>query len=400
MANNLTVTRIEHRAQLAEVEAEWDLLLKRTDVASPFVTPGWQMAWLDTYGVAHHPFVLVARDSGILIGLWPLARRRRGLFRVLEPIGAGRSDWLDIPVVPERRAEVLSAFVEHLGRCRRMWDVIEHRDVLVDSPSIAALESLCSSGKIRLRRQQRTIAPYLALAGTWEQFLDSKRGKFRSNLKYYRRLPERSGQRLTTGRMPWGADDVAVDDLAAIERRSWKVRDGNLKVSTQTGREFYRRFCRYFSGRGSLEVWSAAIDSVPVAFILNIIYQGKCYHYNTCYDEAFAHISPGVLLHAEAIADAFGRGLTEYDFLSGDEPYKQRWCSNRRGIEHLTLFHWGVASLAAQAALVEARWALRRSSTLTRGRQRVLSLARKILRRGSERTGVAAVDRQTNQSRQ
>jgi len=386
MANNLTVTRIEQRAQLAEVEAEWDQLLERTDVASPFLTPGWQMAWLDTYGAEHQPFVLVARDAGTLVGLWPLARRARGPFRVLEPIGAGRSDWLDIPVVPERRADVLSAFLEYLGRHRRAWDLIEHRDVLVDSPSIAALESLCGDGGIRIRRQSRTVAPYLALTGTWEQFLDSKRGKFRSNLKYYRRLPERNGQKLTSGRVTWSDRTLTVDDLASIELRSWKARDGNLKVSTEAGRAFYRRFCDYLASRGSLEVWSAAIDGEPVAFILNIIFQGKCYHYNTCYDERFGNISPGVLLHAEAIANAYERDLTEYDFLSGDEPYKDRWCSHRRSIEHLTLFHSGAASLVAQGALVEARWALKRSTTLSRGRQRVLASARRILRRAPERT--------------
>jgi CelD/BcsL family acetyltransferase involved in cellulose biosynthesis len=279
----------------------------------------------------------------------------------------------------------LSAFLIYLDRHRQAWDLVEHRDVLADSPTVAALESLCGGGRIRIRRQQRTIAPYLALAGTWEQFLDSKRAKFRSNLKYYRRLPERSGQRLTSRRLAWGVDHVAVDDLAAIERRSWKARDGNLKVSTTTGLEFYRRFCDYLAARGSLDVWCAAIDGAPIAFILNIIYRGKCYHYNTCYDERFGHISPGVLLHADAIADAYQRGLAEYDFLSGDEPYKDRWCSHRRAIEHLALFHSGATSVAARAALVEARWALRRSSMLTRGRQRVLSSARRLFRRDAER---------------
>ena len=380
------MTCIEQRTELALLEGEWDKLLEQSDVACPFLTPGWQMAWLDTYGAAHRPFILVAREAGDLVGLWPLVRRWRGLFRVLEPIGAGRSDWLDIPVVTNRRPEVLSAFLGYLAGRRRAWDLIEHRDVLAESPSIAALQSLCSTGRIRVRRQPRTISPYLALAGTWEQFLDSKRARFRSNLKYYRRLPERSGQRLTIRRLPWrGEEDVAVHDLASIELRSWKARGGNLKVSTKAGREFYRRFCGYLAGRGWLDVWSAEIDDIGIAFVLNIIYRGKCYHYNTCYDENFGHISPGLLLHAEAIADAFGRKLSEYDFLSGDEPYKERWCSDRRGIEHLSLFHLGPVSIAAQAALVEVRWALRRSEILSRGRQHLLSMFRRISRRVAQK---------------
>jgi CelD/BcsL family acetyltransferase involved in cellulose biosynthesis len=321
----------------------------------------------------------VARSAGALVGVWPLARRRRGVFRVLEPIGAGRSDWLDVPVVPAHRNDVLAAFAGYLLRHRRSWDLVDHRDVLIDSPSLSAFAAVAGSG-VSLRRDTRTIAPYLPLTGTWESFLGTKRPKFRSNLKYYRRLPARSGQQLTLRRLPWGAEDVTIDPLAEIERRSWKARDGNVKLATTTGREFYRRFCEYFASRGQLDLWIAEIDSVPVAFVLNIAYGGKIYHYNTCYDEKFGHISPGVLLHADAIADAYSRGLAEYDFLSGDEPYKARWCSERRSIDHVVLFHRGVASRAAEALLVEARWALRRSEVLIKARQRVLATARRLLR--------------------
>lgn len=381
MLSDLTVTRIEQRAQLAELEGEWDKLLERTDVASPFLTPGWQMAWLDTYGAAHRPFVLAARRAGELVGLWPLALRRRGPFRVLEPVGAGRSDWLDVPVLTHQREAVLSAFLRYLVEHRSAWDLIEHRDVLTESPSIPTLEALCREGSIRLRRHPRTVAPYLTVAGSWEQFLDSKRAKFRSNLKYCRRLAERNGQRLHIHRLLRGDSDDTVDDLAAVELRSWKAREGNLKVSTPVGREFYRRFCRYFARRGCLEVWSADLDGSPVAFLVNIIHTGKCYHYNGWYDEKYAHISPGLLLHAEAIGEAFERKFREYDFLSGNEPYKERWCNGRRGIDHLAFFHRRPASLAAHAALVEVRWALRRSEMLSRGRHWLLSTMRRVVRR-------------------
>lgn len=377
----LEVTRLGTRQQLVELEAEWERLLQRTDVASPFLTPGWQLAWLDTYGVRHQPYVLVARHRGELLGLWPLARRRRGPFTVLEPIGAGRSDWLDVPTVREQRQAVLSAFVEYLEEHKREWDLLELRDVLSESPSIPLLAGCTGLGRVRLERRQRTVAPFLPIAGTWEQFLASKRSKFKSNIKYYRRLPEREGKRLDIYRVQdWDAE-AAVEVLAVIERRSWKAKTGNLKVSTPVGKEFYRRFCDYFAARDALDLWRADLDGVPAAFVLNIVYGGKCYHYNTCYDEASGYISPGLLLHSEAISLAFERGLREYDFLSGDEPYKERWCSAHRTIDHLALFHTSPVSRAAYATLVELKWTLRRSQTLKHARQRVLSVVRQVRRR-------------------
>jgi CelD/BcsL family acetyltransferase involved in cellulose biosynthesis len=381
MVPSLTVTCIEDRAQLRALESEWEGLLARTDVASPFLIPGWQFAWLETYGKQRRIFVLIARDGGELVGLWPLGIRRRGLFRVLEPLGAGRSDWLDVPVLPSHRNVVLSAFLGYLASHRGKWDLLDLRDILADSPTVGALAPLCDEQRIRLRQQPRTISPYLSLAGTWEQFLQSKRPKFRSNLKYYRRLPEREGHTLEIRRVPWIDADDPVAVLGAIERRSWKAREGNLKVSTPLGAEFYRRFCRYLATKGLLEIWRADFDGAPMAFVLNIVHGGKVYHYNTCYDEQVANFSPGLLLHSEAISDAFERRLSEYDFLSGDEPYKERWCSDRRSIVHLALSHRGVGSSAAHAALIEARWRLRRSERLVRNRQKLLAVARRIGRR-------------------
>jgi len=381
MGPELTITRLQQRAELVQLEEDWERLLGRTDVASPFLTPGWQLAWLDTYGVAHRLFVLTARRGQELVGLWPLIARRRGTFRVLEPIGAGRSDWLDVLAVDENREEVLSAFVRYLVESRSEWDLIEHRDVLSESPTIRVMETLCVSEGVHLRRQPRTVAPYLAIIGRWEQFLDAKRAKFRSNLKYYRRLAERDGRHLDICQRPWTDGAEAMDRLADIERKSWKARAGNLKISTPLGREFYRRFCHYFAGRGQLDLWYAELDASPVAFLINIIYAGKCYHYNTCYEERYAYISPGLLLHAEAIGDAFARELREYDFLSGDEAYKDRWSSHRREIQHLAFYNDRPTSLGAFLVLVWARWTFRRSQILRRGRARLLSATRKLLRR-------------------
>src|SRR5262245_47979804 len=108
---NLRVARLDTREALAALRPEWEDLLDRTDVATPFLRPGWQEAWLDTYGVSHRLFVLTVRQGDELVGLWPLGLKRRQVFRVLEPLGAGRSDWLDILTCPTRRPAVMSAFV-------------------------------------------------------------------------------------------------------------------------------------------------------------------------------------------------------------------------------------------------------------------------------------------------
>ena len=383
MTADLEVRRVRDRAAFEALEADWLALAARSDVASPFLTPGWQSAWLDTYGRGHELFVLAAYRGAQLEGLWPLARIRRGAYRVLVPVGAGRSDWLDVLTTAADREAVFGAFAAHLLAARGEWDLIELRDVLENSPSLAAFDALARAQPLHVRRELRTAAPQLTLGGSWEQFLATKRAKFRTNIKYYRRVAEKTHPQFRLARHEWNPAERVVDQLAEVELRSWKAREGNLKISSELGREFYHRFMSYFAKRGELDLWRADGSDKLLAFLVNFRFGGKIYHYNTCFDEAAGPISPGMLMHAEAIQDAFALGLSEYDFLSGDEPYKERWCSGRRDILHLALFHGSPRSRLAFFQLVDARWRLRRSRWLRETRQKLLALVRRLTRRGA-----------------
>src|SRR5262249_8778279 len=239
----LNVVCIESREDLAAIERHWDELVEQADNSSPFVTPAWQRSWLEAYGAGRRPFVLTARRAGRLVAIWPLARRRRGAFQVLEPIGAGRSDWLDVPTLPGERDAALAAFVAWLSANRQRWDLLDVRDILAESATIGCIERLASDGALHMRRERRTVAPYVSLSGTtWNAYLASRSANFRSTLK--RRLKgvgDASGQ--FTIRVEESPDpDAIVDALAKVEAKSWKAQDGNRKLTTAIGRAFYRRF--------------------------------------------------------------------------------------------------------------------------------------------------------------
>jgi CelD/BcsL family acetyltransferase involved in cellulose biosynthesis len=381
MEYEIVVRVFRSRAELERLVPEWEALLMKSDVGSPFLSPGWQFAWLETYGAGRDLFALEARVAGNLVGLWPLARRRCAPgFRVLEPVGAGRSDWLDVLVLPEHREAVLAAFLKELQRWRREWDLLELRDVLEDSPAIGALERLGTAAGLSVRRSIRTVAPYLAARGSWELYLSSKSANFRSSLK--RRIKKAAGP-VTIALLQAPDPRRLVRDFAEVERRSWKEQEGTRKLTTEVGREFYRRFCEYFSAKDWLRIWTASADGSMIAYLVNFEFAGKTYYYNGAYDERVSDLSPGTVLHAAAIEDTFRRQLAEYDFLSGDEGYKDRWATDRRHIHHIVVSSSRPVSVAARALLVDLRWAARRSKRLRAARARVLTLTRRISRGGA-----------------
>lgn len=385
MASDLVITPLEHRAQLVELEDEWNRLLDRTDVGSPFLTPSWQLAWLDTYGASRRPYVLTARRGGEFIGLWPLASRNRGLFRVLEPIGAGPSDWLDVPVLIGDRDATLAAFCRFLAEQRARWDLIDMRNVLAESPTIPVLAACIGDGPLRMRGCARTIAPYLAIQGTWEGYLATRSANFRSSLRRRIRRARATTGGLTAARLECSDPGEIVRVLAHIEQKSWKAREGTRKLTTATGREFYLRFLTAFAARNLLQIWTAEMQGTMVAYLVLFVHRRKCYYYNGAYAEEASDLSPGTLLHAAAIENAFRMGLQEYDFLSGDEPYKNRWCTQSREIHHLALFNERPGSVAAFAALVSARWTLRSSRSLRQTRSWLIAASRRLFRAESDR---------------
>src|SRR5262249_13825303 len=172
--------------------------------------------------------------------------------------------------------------------------------------------------------------------------------------------------------------DAIVDALAKVEAKSWKAQDGNRKLTTAIGRAFYRRVIDAFGRRDLLRIWTATLDGSGIAYLVRFICKGKCYYYNGAYVEDASKLSPGTVLHAAAVQDAFRAGLSEYDFLSGDEPFKERWCTARRDIDHVAVRNDRLMSFAAMSCLVSARWLFRRSKLLRERRAQVLTLIRRL----------------------
>jgi len=56
------------------------------------------------------------------------------------------------------------------------------------------------------------------------------------------------------------------------------------------------------------------------------------YLYNSAFNPAFRHASPGVVLLSELIRSAIEAGLEVFDFLKGDETYKSRLGARRRAL--------------------------------------------------------------------
>jgi CelD/BcsL family acetyltransferase involved in cellulose biosynthesis len=137
--------------------------------------------------------------------------------------------------------------------------------------------------------------------------------------------------------------------------------------ASRTFTAFHVEFARRMLAQNKLYLSVTEMDGVPAAVGYDFVCGTSMYHYQSGFEPAFADERPGWLNLAATLRWAIERGITHFDMLRGDEPYK--------------------ASFAAQSVpLVEIRVAGRRASAVLRhAAWRTQVGVKKIVRQGMSR---------------
>jgi CelD/BcsL family acetyltransferase involved in cellulose biosynthesis len=94
--------------------------------------------------------------------------------------------------------------------------------------------------------------------------------------------------------------------------------------------DFHREVAPLLAARGWLRLYRLHVGGAAIAAIHGLEVKGRFLYYQSGYDPAWAARSPGLVLVGKTVQDAYARGLADYDFLRGTEPYKLEWSSDRR----------------------------------------------------------------------
>ena len=361
---------------LARQIPDWDGLLARSETQTPFMTWSGLTAWWQTFGRDQALWAVVVEDARGICAVAPLARARRALgplpYRVLEiigtggiwGIGTGLSDRTDL-LLARRREESLQAIIDCLITHRRHWDVVNLRGLPEQSTSAQALDRLSRSRQrphLTVLGVPRWRSPFLPLEGDFSDYLRRRGRNFRKTLKRKRRRLEALGP--LTLDLNAGVDDPqrALQIAADVCRRSWKGQLGSGLLVQPAARRFVERLV--CDPRANTFIATLRVGERVAAYELGFRFDGKLWSYDSSFDPAFYDASPGVYLTARIIEDAYERGLREYDFMRGDEPYKLQWHGACRQEVELVMDTGSLRGQAIRALAFEARWRLRHNERL------------------------------------
>lgn len=330
---------LEEHAGVEPLEAlyeEWIFLWDRCPWATPFQSPAWQLAWCEAFGPGE-VYTLGLRHYGDLVALAPFVRAPRGRGsgeRVMMPLGAGVSDYLDVLIAPEHKRAGAEAILQWLSSKRDMWDVCELPRQRFASPLLGA----AAPSALLDRRWDDEPSPILRLPGTVEELDGALPHGLASSLRYDRRRAARMG-RARIERAELEGLNRSLDTLFALHEARWGARGQPGVLRDRRVQAFHRRSARGLYEIGALRLYVLFWQERPAAALYAMTHRGRLYYYIGGFDPGLRRYSVGSLIIAHAIEEAIREGAFELDFLRGREPYKYRWGAVDRSSYGRTLRH-------------------------------------------------------------
>jgi CelD/BcsL family acetyltransferase involved in cellulose biosynthesis len=334
--HGLDVAAFGDDTAFASLRPEWEELEERAAEDNIFLTYLWQHSWWQDLGQSAPSIaqldLVTFRDRGRLVGLAPTYREKVGGFPAVR-FGGGLevSDYLGILVEPGYEGAVGRAFLEHCLESPGL--VIDFHFLRSDGVTVRLLTAAARDMERRYNIEEEEVSPRIELSGDWDTYLSSLGKKDRHELRRKRRRLEEAGGWTIVESLP----DTLASDLESFFELHAKSSRAKEDFLTEPVRTFFRHICFHLQEAGWLSLRSLQFRGRPVAAVLGFVYRGKLLLYNSGYDPVENALSPGFVMMTEEVRLAIEQGMSEVDFLRGDEKYKYHLGARDRQLVHLTV---------------------------------------------------------------
>ena len=330
--------KIHDPRELQALKGDWNDLVRSMKRPSVFCTWEWIYTWWEHFGHLYKPFILVVYKGTQPIGILPLAWRKMVIANCIFPIRVLSfcssielfPDHLDIIASQENAAICSGQVLEFLARRRTDWDVIYLSHLFEGSMFLEYL----SRQRQPFDVENATVSPYIPLTGAFEDYLKTFSKKHRYNLTRQRKqLYSNTAVQLAT------FDGTRADELEQSLGAVFALHEARKK---QTGIEstftpeiiqnFHYALSERLAKAGWLRISMLREGEKPIAAVYGFNFAGCFSYYQTGFDPQWEKYSVGATLLLEVIQKAYEEGCVEFDFLCGEEKYKDSWCRDTRSL--------------------------------------------------------------------
>jgi|GEM_PF-1451314 len=377
------------------LEPHWDELLYETPDWTPFQTYAMQRIWWDHYAKESRPHIVVVHDGANVRAIAPLRIQRTFYWgtarRLLKFIGEHGE--MDRPTILRRGEdrEAVRAILEHVWRERDAWDAL----LFYEQPPDGLVLSLARrrfDGRLLSALVPGPACPWTDVTGSWQSFLAAKPRAFKKGLRRKLERLRKCGEVRFETCDSWPDVERAFDAYLDVEARSWKASSGVGVAKDAASLDYHRALVRRLGPAGKLHVRLLSLDGRPIAATFGVLDRGRFMSLHIVHDSSYDAFSPGVLLSAYELEQAYEHSdYEQYDLLGGFLNNKLTWTTDvRETVQYYVyrrepLFEWHFAfHFRIQPAMKRV---LRRVGLMEPAMRAKSALRRLLLGRGGQADG-------------
>ena len=310
------------------MQGDWDRLLTQSSNRNVFLTFDWLTTWWRNFKDGRELFVVVAERGGEVVGIAPLVTTRGRLGARLEFLGRPGSDYSDFIGTAERPLCV-NSLLEFIWST---WggDIVALEGVPEDSPHLDQLVAAFGHPDRPACHKPLYLAPYLRIDRGWEEYRKTVRKKLVQDTGRQMRRLQEQGTVIFERCPDTESAGVLVEEMISQKRARFRATGAKDIFSDRRFSAFYHEITERFLPKGWLDVSYVQLDGTVLAIHFGFIYHDRFFYYMPSFRQEYSVYSPSRLLLNHQLQAAFEDGLTEFDFLSGDEQYKYEWTTDVR----------------------------------------------------------------------
>jgi CelD/BcsL family acetyltransferase involved in cellulose biosynthesis len=327
----LTVRVVIDTKEFQSLEDIWHSLLQRCGQdSSIFLTHERLSTWWRHFGEGKSLNILIIERGQEVIGIIPLVKTRYRLgfikLEVLETLAASNCNYIGLASA-QNRDEVINTLLMYLEKeLTRGSLILKLIAIPEDSQFLHALrrKSVVFSKSLFFQEEVTTLAPYITLPATWDEYLSSLGRKRRQLLRRELRGLEKV-HKVQFGQYTPESLHEALSKFFELHQKRWHAANVSGKFSQPKMMDYFRELASEFLKRNWLHFSYLTIDDEVVSAIYGCIHNHKFYTFISARDIRYPKYSIGHLHYMFLIKDTIGKRLREFDFLKGMHPYKFYW---------------------------------------------------------------------------
>jgi CelD/BcsL family acetyltransferase involved in cellulose biosynthesis len=326
---DVKIKLVTQRQDLNDIVPAWQRLWEACGPAGTFLSPEWLLTWWDCYPYHKALTVVLVFCEKQVVGIAPWYVEERCGWRRLKTLAHGFIDYEGI-LVRTGMEEVVAGCLERWLRSSDCYDEANFQRLLGNNwitkktPTITGLQSI--------KRCQHTSSLVIDLKTGWEQVRARLSRKYcYETERQIRRLRElgnlqlqavESNNELTScfaDFLKWKCDryDCRYSSVSDVYSR------GGFWNAPRVA-HYYREVARKLLSRNHLSFSCLTLNERPISATYGMEKNGRYYYFSNAFLPV-GSFSVGRIHLWLLLQSLCQRGITDFDFLIGDEEYKRKW---------------------------------------------------------------------------